>query len=112
MKRLTAYGEPVDAGTPPRRRWWRRKAITIPAALLTVAVIAAAIVITSQQLENSNGRHITLPTGTQHREPAYGPQVTLPFTGIGYPDGVAVDSAGTVYVADQSNNRVVKLPPG
>ena len=57
----------------------------IPAALLTVTVIAAAIVITSQQHENS--QH------TQHRELAYGPQVTLPFTGLYIPYGVAVDTA-------------------
>jgi serine/threonine protein kinase, bacterial len=68
----------------------------IPAGLLSVAVIAAAIVITSQQ----------------HREPAYGPQVTLPFTGLNGPTGVAVDTAGNVYVADYTGNRVVKLSAG
>jgi DNA-binding beta-propeller fold protein YncE/uncharacterized RDD family membrane protein YckC len=35
----------------------------------------------------------------------------LPFTGLSGPMGVAVDGAGTVYVADTGNNRVVKLPP-
>ena len=34
----------------------------------------------------------------------------LPFTGLSGPMGVAVDGAGTVYVADTGNNRVVKLP--
>jgi serine/threonine-protein kinase len=33
----------------------------------------------------------------------------LPFTGLYSPGGVAVDSAGTVYVADFGNNRVVAL---
>ncbi len=33
----------------------------------------------------------------------------LPFTGLRGPMGVAVDGAGTVYVADTGNNRVVKL---
>jgi DNA-binding beta-propeller fold protein YncE len=75
----------------------------IPAALLTVAVIAAAIVLTSQQHENSNG--------PQHREPAYGSQVTLPF-GLNLPFGVAVDSAGTLYVVDNGNKRVLKLAAG
>jgi serine/threonine protein kinase, bacterial len=69
----------------------------IPAALLTVAVIAAAIVITK---ENSNG--------TQHREPTYGPQVTLPFTGLTDPEEVAVETAGNI--TDNRNNRVLKLP--
>ena len=79
--------------------------------MLTVAVIAAAIVITSQQHKNSNGPQITLPTGTQHREPTYGPQVTLPFTGLNNPArGVAVDTAGNLYV--NYGDRVVKLPMG
>jgi serine/threonine protein kinase, bacterial len=98
------HRRPPDTRTPPRQPWWRRKAIMIPAALLTVAVIAAAIVITSQQHENS--QH------TQHREPAYGPQVTLPFTGLNQPGGVAVDSAGDLYVTDDGNNRVLKLAAG
>ena len=40
------------------------------------------------------------------------PQVELPFTGLNSPAGVAVDTAGNVYVADDHNNRVVKLPAG
>jgi NHL repeat len=36
----------------------------------------------------------------------------LPFTDLNHPVGVAVDASGTVYVADQGNNRVLKLPAG
>ena len=36
----------------------------------------------------------------------------LPFTGLSYPEGLAVDRAGNVYVADRGNDRVVKLPAG
>nr|3WW7_A Chain A, Pizza2 protein [synthetic construct]3WW7_B Chain B, Pizza2 protein [synthetic construct]3WW7_C Chain C, Pizza2 protein [synthetic construct] len=39
-------------------------------------------------------------------------QTVLPFTGLNTPNGVAVDSAGTVYVTDHGNNRVVKLAAG
>ena len=35
----------------------------------------------------------------------------LPFAGLYQPQGLAVDSAGTVYVTD-FNNRVVKLAAG
>jgi serine/threonine-protein kinase len=36
----------------------------------------------------------------------------LPFTGLKSPSGVAVDAAGSVYVTDQGNARVVRLPSG
>jgi len=37
-------------------------------------------------------------------------QTVLPFTDLGNPTGVAVDSAGTLYVADYDNNHLLKLP--
>ena len=42
----------------------------------------------------------------------YGPQVTLPFTGLGAygAQGVAVDSAGDVFIAALSINSIVELP--
>jgi serine/threonine-protein kinase len=33
----------------------------------------------------------------------------LPFSDLGNPEGVAVDSAGTVTVTDYGNGRVLKL---
>jgi serine/threonine protein kinase, bacterial len=38
--------------------------------------------------------------------------IKLPFTGLHGPEGVAVDSAGNVYIAEGGNNRVLKLPAG
>lgn len=38
-------------------------------------------------------------------------QLTLG-SGLNYPSGVAVDAAGNVFVADENNNRVLKLPAG
>jgi serine/threonine protein kinase, bacterial len=43
--------------------------------------------------------------------PASSTPTVLPFSGLYQPQGLAVDSAGTVYVAD-FNNRVVKLTAG
>ena len=39
-------------------------------------------------------------------------QDVLPFTGLNHPSGLALDGAGTVYVADYNNNRVLKLAAG
>lgn len=120
VKPLTAYGEPVDSSAPPPRRWWRRKVIVIPAALLTAAVIAlAAVVITSQRHENPHGPRTAPPirqTQTAQAapsgptaQPAYGPALELPFTGLKNPRFLAVDAAGNAYVFDYDNKRVVKL---
>ena len=43
---------------------------------------------------------------------SYGPQETLPFSGLFNPYGVATDASGDVIVADTRNNRVVELSPG
>ena len=40
----------------------------------------------------------------------YGPQTTLPASGLSVPTGFASDSAGDVFIADFYNNRVVELP--
>jgi serine/threonine protein kinase, bacterial len=47
----------------------------------------------------------------QKRTPA-GAQTQLPFAGLAQDPRLAVAPDGTVYVADFSNNRVLKLPPG
>ncbi len=54
-------------------------------------------------LADANSRVLKLPAGSTT-------QVALPFTGVKDPQGVAVDTAGNVYVADKGNNRVLKLP--
>jgi len=39
-------------------------------------------------------------------------QTELPLTGLEYPEGLAVDSAGNVYVVDGRNRQVVKVAAG
>jgi serine/threonine protein kinase, bacterial len=45
---------------------------------------------------------LTLPAGSTTA-------TALPFTDLNIPQGVAVDTAGTVYVTDNGNARVLKL---
>jgi serine/threonine protein kinase, bacterial len=54
--------------------------------------------------EGMYGRVVELPTGSST-------PTVLPFSGLYQPQGLAVDSAGAVYVAD-FNNRVIKLAAG
>jgi serine/threonine protein kinase/sugar lactone lactonase YvrE len=107
---------PPQAAPTTLQLWWQRQRrpglILAIVVILAAAGITAAIVHTNQQRENSNRSQITLPTSTQHREPAYGPQVVLPFTGLDAPVGAAVDTAGNLYITDNGNSRVLKLAAG
>jgi DNA-binding beta-propeller fold protein YncE len=84
---------PTEIGTsPPPSEQGPRRQLKWPLIVVTVAVIAAGI--TGYLYINA------------HRVPA------LPFTGLNRPWGVAVDTAGDVYVTDEVNNRVLKLAAG
>ena len=55
--------------------------------------------------DTGNNRVVELPwTGS-----GYGPQTTLPLTGLISPMGMAVDAAGNLYVASNGNDKVVKV---
>ena len=73
---------------PARQSWVLRSAATEPFTSLTTAT-----------------------TGCCHSRQAHH-QTVLPFDGLHNQFGVAVDSNGTVYVADFGNNRVLSLAAG
>ena len=105
---------PTEIGTPPPPSEQRpRRRLKWP--LIAAIVVLAAIVITNQRREHSNGSQSTPPptSQTQTAQATYGPQVTLPFTGLSGPNSVAVDTAGNLYVTDDyPNERVLKLAAG
>jgi serine/threonine protein kinase, bacterial len=76
------------------------------AAAVAVTVVAAAAVIIGIRLSSGGGNSAT-PVA-----PAYPSQTPLPFAGVNLPTGVAVDTAGNVYVAAMGHDRVLKLAAG
>jgi serine/threonine-protein kinase len=101
-QRREPLAEPLSPPTPPSRPWWRRKPVVISAAVV-VTVVAMVATVTLFTTGNRS------PSQTGRPAPR---QATLPFTGLNNPDGVAVDSKGTVYVVDSGNYRVVALASG
>ncbi|WP_433622636.1 serine/threonine-protein kinase PknD [Nocardia sp. CA-120079] len=83
------------------------KAAGLLAVAAVVAVLAAVAVIIGVQRESGGGGNSPTPIA-----PAYSSQISLPFTGVSLPTGVAADAAGNVYVTDMGNDRVVKLAAG
>jgi serine/threonine-protein kinase len=55
-----------------------------------------------------NNRVVELPAGCQSSSC----QLTVPFSGLDFPNWVAVDPVGDLFVTDTFNNRVVELPAG
>jgi serine/threonine protein kinase, bacterial len=107
----TLHRSPAPPPSRPvaeRRRWWARKSVLVMAALLVVALTAAIVVATTRHSRPSAsaGTHTSAPPSTP-AAPGYQTQIVLPFTGLGVVQGVAVDGADTLFVADQK--QVLRL---
>ncbi|HTQ19890.1 hypothetical protein [Mycobacterium sp.] len=61
---------------------------------------------------SDDGSTAPASTGRVLKRTPDGAQTELPITGLGQDDRLAVASDGTVFVADHSHNRVLKLAPG
>ena len=97
----TQRAEP-DRAPPPapsvsQRPWWRRRSVLISAG----AVLSIVAVIVG----------VTLAVAGNQRERLGPGETVLPFTGLAGPDGVAVDTAGNIYVTNY-DGRAVKLAAG
>jgi serine/threonine protein kinase, bacterial len=84
----------------------RSKLLTLALAVVVVLVLTAAGIVV-WRLAASHGQ----PPGSTKAAPTAYRATILPFTGLTGPEGVAVDSVGSVYVTNIENDRVVKLPP-
>jgi serine/threonine-protein kinase len=102
----------------------RRTAITLIAGIVAlIAVIVAAVGISALSKDGPATASSTPESPTTSSSPAtstsptsaprsYGAQTLLPFGDLQIANGVAVDSAGNVYVTSGGDNRVLKLAVG
>lgn len=105
--------QPISPIPTTAGRISRRTTITLTAgAIALVVVIAAAVGIPALVKHSPSGSSSISSSSPTSAARSYGAQIVLPFTGLNNPAGVAVDTAGSVYVADEGNKRVVKLAAG
>ncbi|MGH3633026.1 MAG: protein kinase domain-containing protein, partial [Mycobacterium sp.] len=105
---MAPAGRPPQVGPAPSRPpSWRR---LLP-ALAGVVVVAAGVIV-GVIVYNSGDDTPTPVQPAEHHQRAAPVQTVLPFSGLNEPNGMAVDSAGNVYVVDERNNRVLELAAG
>jgi eukaryotic-like serine/threonine-protein kinase len=99
----------IAALTPsaPDGRRSRTNVALVVGVIAFIAGIAAAVGIPA--LAKHQPSHSS-STSKPSAQPPYGAPVVLPFTGLNHPGGVAVDTAGAVYLTD--DKRVLKLTAG
>ncbi|OBH03805.1 hypothetical protein A5696_06825 [Mycobacterium sp. E2699] len=84
----------------------RRLAVAVGAVALTAAAIVGIVIMVGQR----SAPPATPPPAPP--PPAAEPSQAVLLAGVEDPRGVAVDSGGTVYVAESGNDKVLTLPPG
>ncbi|MFZ0902462.1 MAG: protein kinase [Mycobacterium sp.] len=103
----------IGTSPPPWHRPRRQVMVALIAAIVVVLVAAG---ITGYLLRPAPTQTPTAqpaqPSGRTGRPAAPAAPTVLPFTGLKNPDGLAVDTAGNLYVTDNGNNRVLKLAAG
>ncbi|ORV09282.1 serine/threonine-protein kinase PknD [Mycobacterium celatum] len=93
-----------ESAAPP---WRRSRLLPLAIGVVALLVLAAVGVVVWR---------VAATGGEPHAQPSAAPKTyqptVLPFTGLTGPEGVAVDPAGNVYVANIDNDRVLKLESG
>jgi len=115
MDYLMAY-ENVQA-LPKGKAVTLRYRIALDAAMTDGAGGVAAVAVTTHPLVQIGRASLPFTVSKESTTPSNGPtpaarQTVLPFAGLTYPSGIAVDAAGDVYVTDGWSDRVLKLAAG
>ncbi len=108
---LEAPAQETRAARAPLFARMSRRA-RIAAGVSVLAVVAAVIATTTVRVHSASLRpppSAARPSAPSSPAPT---EVVLPLAGLSGPLGLAADGAGNVYVADNGNNRVVRLEAG
>jgi serine/threonine-protein kinase len=120
-QRRPADRHPSPVSTPPRPQWRRDRrrvkwpliaAVTVVLTTLTAASIVAYRLQSHPPTSQSPTAQPAASPGQAGQPASPSGQSVLPFSELGTPSGVAVDSAGNVYVADPGSSRVLELAAG
>ncbi len=85
----------------------RRTTIALVAGAIALVAVIVAVVGISAVGKNPPSKSSPSSSGRP-----YAAQVVLAFSGLNLPLGVAVDTAGSLYVTDSGNHRMLKLAAG
>lgn len=112
----SAVGDvPPTRVVAPSPQHSRRKPLLIVGAVIAVAAVITAVALlwpnSSAHKQNSAPPSETATT-TQAATTTYGEPVALPFTGLDFPTGVAIEDDGSVLVADAGSNQILRLRSG
>ncbi|MGH3541663.1 MAG: serine/threonine-protein kinase PknD [Mycobacterium sp.] len=97
---------PAEFTGPAWRSW---KLVWLAIGLAVLLVLAAAGIVVWRVASSGSADQ---PSGSTTAAPTTYRPTVLPFTGLTGPEGVAVDAAGSVYVTNIDNDRVMKLAAG